>query len=64
MNDSQKVTKSSKIIAEPKLKKVDIPQYWKPLEKQDRSSTDKGRPSFLVCPGCGMHIKGKDKDEH
>jgi len=64
MNDSQKVTKSSKIIAEPKLKKVDIPQYWKPLEKQDRSSTDKGRPSFFVCPGCGIHINGKDKDRH
>ena len=62
MNDSQKVTKSSKIIAEPKLKKVEIPQYWKPLEKQDRSSTDKGRSSFFVCPGCGIHISGKDNE--
>jgi rubrerythrin len=60
--DSQKVTNKSKIITEPKLKKVEISQYWKPLEKQDRSSTDKGRPSFFVCPGCGTHIKGKDKD--
>ncbi|TKJ25069.1 MAG: hypothetical protein CEE42_08530 [Promethearchaeota archaeon Loki_b31] len=64
MNDSQKVTKNSKIITEPKLKKVEIPQYWKPLEKQDRSSTDKGRSSFFVCPGCGIHISGKDKDRH
>ena len=62
MNDSQKVTKISKIITEPKLEKVEIPQYWKPLEEQNRNSTDKERFSFLVCPGCGTHIKGKDKD--
>ncbi len=61
MNDSQKDTKNSKIITEPKLEKVEIPQYWKPSEKQDRSSNDKKRPSFLVCPGCGTHIKGKDR---
>ncbi len=64
INDSQKVTKNSRIITEPKLKKVEIPQYWKPLEKQDRSGTNKGRPSFFVCPGCGIHIKDKDKDRH
>ena len=64
MNDSQKGKKNSKIITEPKLKKVEIPQYWKPLEKQDRSSSDKGRSSFFVCPGCGIHIRGKDKDRH
>lgn len=62
MNDSQKVTKNSKIITEPKLKKVEIPQYWKPLEKQDKNRTDNGRPSFFVCPGCGKQITGKDKD--
>jgi hypothetical protein len=63
-NDSQKVTKTSKSITEPKLKKVEIPQYWKPLEKQDKNSTDKGKPSFFVCPGCGTQISGKDNDLH
>jgi len=62
MDNSQKVTKKPKITIEPKLEKVEIPQYWKPLEEQDRSNTVKERPSFLVCPGCGTHIKGKDKD--
>jgi hypothetical protein len=62
MNDSQKVPKNSRIITEPKLKKVEIPQYWKPLEKQDRNSTNKEMPSFFVCPGCGIQISGKDKD--
>lgn len=64
MNDSQKVIKNSKIITEPKLKQVEVPQYWNPLEKQDRNSTDKGMPSFFVCPGCGIHINGKDKNRH
>ena len=64
MNDSQKAMKNSKIITEPKLKKVGIPQYWKPLEERDKNGTDKERPSFFVCPGCGTHISDKDKDRH
>jgi hypothetical protein len=56
MNDSPKVVKNSKIITEPKLKN--------PSEKQDRNSTNKEMPSFFVCPGCGIHINGKDKDRH
>jgi hypothetical protein len=64
MNDSQKVTKNSKIITEPKLKKVEIPQFWKPLEERDKNGTDKERSSFFLCPGCGTHINDKDKDRH
>ena len=64
MKDSQKVTKNLKTITEPKLKKVEIPQYWKPLEKQNRNSTDKEKPNFFVCPGCGTQISGKDKYRH
>jgi len=64
INDSQKVTKNSKIIAEPKLKKVEIPQFWKPLEERDKNGTDKERSSFFLCPGCGTHINDKDKDRH
>lgn len=61
--DSQKATKNLKTITEPKLKKVEIQQYWKPSEKQDNNS-NKGKPSFFVCPGCGTQISGKDKDRH
>ncbi|GAG55588.1 unnamed protein product, partial [marine sediment metagenome] len=50
MNDNQKVTKNLKTITEPKLKKVEIPQYWKPLEERDRNSTDKRKPNFFVAP--------------
>jgi len=64
MNDSLKVIRNSNIITEPKLKKVEVSQYWNPLEKQDRNSTDKGMPSFFVCPGCGIHINGKDRNRH
>jgi len=64
MNDNQKVTKNLKTITEPKLKKVEIPQYWKPLEERDRNSTDKRKPNFFICPGCGTQISDKDKDRH
>jgi len=64
MNDNQKVIKNSKISTEPKLKKVEIPQYWKPLEERDKNGTNKERPSFFVCPGCGTHISDKDNDRH
>jgi hypothetical protein len=64
MKDSQKVTKNLKTITEPKLKKAEIPQYWKPVEGRDRNSTNKGKPIFFVCPGCGTQISDKDKDRH
>ena len=48
---------------EHKLKKVEVPQYWDPLGKENRVNTNEERPSFINCPGCGTHISDKDTNK-
>jgi ssDNA-binding Zn-finger/Zn-ribbon topoisomerase 1 len=45
---------------EPKLKKVEVPQYWKPLGREANADNNGKRPSFINCPGCGTQIRDKD----
>jgi len=45
---------------EPKLKKVEVPQYWKPLGREAKADNNGKRPSFINCPGCGTQIRDKD----
>jgi uncharacterized C2H2 Zn-finger protein len=45
---------------EPKLKKVEAPQYWNPLGRENNADSNGKRPSFINCPGCGTQIRDKD----
>ncbi len=45
---------------EPKLKKVEVPQYWNPLGREDKADSNVKRPNFINCPSCGTQIRDKD----
>jgi len=48
---------------EPKLKKVEVPQYWNPLGRENKTDSNGKRPSFINCSGCGTQIRDKDLDK-
>jgi len=48
---------------ESKLKKVEVPQYWNPLGKENKAGSNGKRPSFINCPGCGTQIRDKDTNK-
>ena len=45
---------------EPKLKKVEVPQYWNPLGRENKANSDGIKPTFINCPSCGTQIRDKD----
>ncbi|NVM18766.1 MAG: hypothetical protein HWN80_13710 [Candidatus Lokiarchaeota archaeon] len=50
-------------VKEQTLKKVDVPQYWNPLGKENRTNTNEDRPSIINCPSCGTQIRDKDTNK-
>jgi len=46
---------------EPKLKKVEVPQNWQPIGKEDKADNDEKTPSFKSCPDCGTQIDDLNK---
>ncbi len=61
-NDNAYQTKNNTVL-EPKLKKVEVPQYWNPSGGVNEAQKIGKRPSFTNCPSCGTPINEKDNNK-